>query len=412
MQDYSSHTKPVQIRGLRPEERANARKRAREQIIAARLGERPRREQFERDAQREFPAWLMTFSTVMLVIVLLAAAGMSSYRVARAGYLAFYADVHSGFLATVAAVSTALLAEFTIITATMVGQILLGKSRLRALLAIPITFGVLITVLGNAYITRPQFGRLFANDVEAWWGALETLAPPAVNIITAWLLKYLALAAVAERRAADLSFRQALERWEQLSASPEEMEGWTGFWARSIRDEIIRVNARGRNAAEKRTYLQNLKPKEWEALIVAEMQADAMFDDLSVSSGRRTLRTLRTTSERPDIGHVGQAGRVGRPVQRPSVRTSDMSDGSDASYSVRTPSSYRTDTRTAVFQFLDANPDLALEGIRTIADMMTEVEGRAFAHSTIGPYVKEWREQHRAAQGNGHNLHSLGENNG
>lgn len=369
----------IDVRQLTEDQRIKARQKAREQIVA-RYGKMPVREDFLQHGYSEYPAWLVKLSALMLLIVLMAGAGMSSYRVGRAGYDNFSEAVNSKGLAVIAGISTALLAEFTIITSTMVGQILLKDKKLRRLLIIPISLGVLVTITGNAYITLPHLKNVALTDVRAVWAILETIAPPVVNIVAAWLLKHLALASIADRRASELAYLGALDQWRQATSDPESMSGWIEAYGRALRDAIIRANARGRKAAEKRAALQGLSRESWIELVSRELEADRWFSDLAdpdkirTNSGRRTRRT--------------------RPTSRTAVQPY-MPDTFDQPYSrtsraSRTP--YTSDTQEIVYKFLSDNPDLVHAPIRRLAELM----GRP--HSTISPYVKAYRDNGNNAE--------------
>lgn len=291
----------IQIYRLNDEHRLTAKNTAR-QIVIAQYGDEPTLEQFQRPLPMlpdrddyenrtvsEYPAWLTKVISVFMVIVFIAAALPSLFRLYRVGYDYFYAGIQNGWQAQITGISTFLLAEFLIILSTVGMRVLFKSKAARAFFIIPILMGLAMALVGNWTITQP-------HDAMSW---LETIVPPAAVLFTAMIGEQLILHSVKTRYANERAYQQdrrsveserreqqqtekqtyrhALTTWLNATKEPENSEFWLSAYANALREQIVQVNDSGRGKTERMEYLSNLNRDGWVALIRQEIQAEQWF---------------------------------------------------------------------------------------------------------------------------------------
>jgi hypothetical protein len=299
----------TQIYRLNDEQRLTAKNEAR-QIVIAQYGNEPTLEQFQRplpllpDRENyegrtvsEYPAWLTKVISTFMVIVFIAAALPSLFRLYRVGYDYFYAGIESGWQATVVGVSTFLLAEFLIVLSTVAMRVLFKSTLARAMFILPIGLGLAMAFVGNWTITQP-------HDAMSW---LETVVPPIAVLFTAMIGEQLTLHSIKSRYANERAYQQdrraieserreqqqaekqayrhAVTIWHNATNSPENSEFWLSAYANALREQIVRANDSGRGRTERMEYLSNLSRDEWISLIRQEIQAEQWFRESHLQQG-------------------------------------------------------------------------------------------------------------------------------
>ncbi|MEM9954364.1 MAG: hypothetical protein AAF846_22325 [Chloroflexota bacterium] len=293
----------VQIYRLTDEQRIDAKNEARK-VVIAQYGDEPTLEQFQRplpmlpnreDYQNrtvsDYPAWLTKAIGTFMVIVFIAAALPSLFRLFRVGYDYYYMGIQSNWQATVVGVSTFLLAEFLIVLSTVAMRVLFKSKLARAFFLIPIALGMAMAFVGNWTITQP-------HDTMAW---LETIVPPIAVLFTAFIGEQMILHSIKtryanerayqqDRRALEserreqsnsekLAYREALANWHDATKAPEQSDYWVSAYANAIRNKIMEANNSGTGKTKRMEYLDTLSRQEWIALVRQEIEAEQWFKE-------------------------------------------------------------------------------------------------------------------------------------
>lgn len=257
-----------QFKSLRLEDRQRAHDRAVKAVHKA-IGNAPQRKHYERNATSKYPPLLMGLITFLCVVILLFAFVPSAIRV---HYIAFntFPDAMGIASQSAAAVSMVTLAEVGVILMLLAVAILNAGNRVRGLLYGGAVACTVVAIAGNVEASGGWAG-LAAK--EGLFPYLETLVPPALVLLTSYVLKEQGLNAIASRRTAHLKFEGAMAEYEQRIAAPaEEHPRWQEFYINAIREQLMRVNARNRDA------LKALSDAEWYELVKRELDAANWYD--------------------------------------------------------------------------------------------------------------------------------------
>lgn len=254
-----------ELRILTDEERIEAQQRARDVVTLA-GGEQPTRQQFEHTQVSEYPAWFTRIIAGLMIVVGLASAMPSLFRLYTAGSSYFLHGIDNQFLASIVGVSTFLLAEFLIVLSTISARVYF-EGRARLIFVIPILLGLSMALVGNWVIAQP-------SDLFGW---LETLAPPIAVLFLALIGERLVLDAIESRHANERAYTQALAEWQRATANPEQSPRWESAYVNALRQQIITANSRGAGATARRELLTKLSRADWVKLIQREMDAENWF---------------------------------------------------------------------------------------------------------------------------------------
>ena len=303
----------VLIYRLTDEQRLTAKNEARK-VVVAQYGAEPNLEQFQRPLPllpnredyenrtvSEYPQWLTNVISTFMVIVFVAAALPSLFRLYRVGYDYFYEGIANDMQAMVVGVSTFLLAEFLIVLSTVAMRVLFKSNGARAVFIIPIGFGLAMAFVGNWTITQP-------HDAMSW---LETIVPPIAVLFTAMIGEQLTLHSIKtryanerayqqDRRAIEserreqqqtekLAYQDSLIAWHNATKEPEKSEYWLSVYANALRNQITIANDSGRGKTERMAYLGNLSRDEWITLIRQEIQAEQWFDESHLETPKQAI---------------------------------------------------------------------------------------------------------------------------
>lgn len=286
--------------GLSEDQRIDAKERARALIIR-RAGDKPQPEQFRRAALprpdraqyadthiSRYPAWLTKAVGGVMLLVFVAAAMPSLFRLFTAGRDYFAHGINDPVQAAIVGLSTFLLAEFLIVLSTISARVYFtGRSRL--LFAAPVAMGLAVALVGNWTITQP-------GDIFGW---LETIVPPVSVVFIALVLEKLILdsiharhanekayqaalndwkQATADQQAAEESaYHDAVRRWQDMTREPEQADDWTQVYATALREGLRAANARGRGMRERVEVMQSLNGRDWSRLVRREMDQDRWY---------------------------------------------------------------------------------------------------------------------------------------
>lgn len=256
-----------ELRPLTDDERLNAVQSARDYIIKS-YGDKPRRQQFLDVTVSQYPAWFTRLVAAFMLVVFIAAAMPSLFRLYSAGYTYFLHGIDNQLLASIVGVSTFLLAEFLIILSTISAR-LYFDGRSRYIFVIPITLGLAMALVGNWVIAQPY-------DLFGW---LETLAPPVAVLFLALIGERIVLDEIRSRHANERAYQEALKEWQQTAADPEQSPRWRAAYANALKSAIYDANRSGAGSTARKELMNGLRSGEWRALVVREMRADSWFDD-------------------------------------------------------------------------------------------------------------------------------------
>lgn len=298
---------------LTDEQRIDAKNEARK-IVIAQYGDEPTLEYFQRplpllpdrdDYQdrtvSEYPGWLTKVIGFFMVVVFVAAALPSLFRLYRVGYDYYYMGIENNWQATIVGVSTFLLAEFLIVMSTIAMRVFFKSTIARATFLIPIGMGLAMAFVGNWTITQPY-------DAMSW---LETIVPPIAVLFTAFIGEQMVLhniktryanerAYQQDRRAIEnerreqqqsekLAYQEAVALWHDATKAPEQSDYWLSAYANAIRTKIVETNDSGRGKTERMEYLSNLSRQEWIALVRQEIEAEQWFKEKHLGESKQAI---------------------------------------------------------------------------------------------------------------------------
>ncbi len=259
------------LRPLTDAERLAAREVARKNAVKGH-GRAPRFEDYERIQVSDFPAYISWVVSILLLVVLFAAANVSVFRVFTAARNHFLETMpgEEG-QAQIVGAAMFLLAEFTVVTCIVAQRTLFQNNRtVRISLWIPVSLGVLVAFVGNWTIARPY----------NLWGLLETVVPPIAVLFMSLILEELFLRSIYHKHKATVAYETALAKWQQETADPEQLPRFNRSYMEALKDAIRQVNLTGRGASERRELIQSMTPEEWVWPVARELRAEEVFNSL------------------------------------------------------------------------------------------------------------------------------------
>jgi hypothetical protein len=306
----------IVIYQLNDEQRLDAKNAAR-RVVVATYGTEPTLENFQRllpqlpdraDYENrtiaEYPAWLVQLIGGLMIVVFIAAAMPSMFRLFSVGRDYYMEGIAVGWQGAVVGFSTFLLAEFLIVLSTVAMRVLFKSLLARSMFIIPILLGLSMAFVGNWTITQP-------HDAMGW---LETIAPPMAVLFTAIIGEQITLHSIrkrymnertfqqdyrdveAERRqqqqAEKEAYRSALGQWQEITNNPEQSELWLSAYANQLKAQIVQANDAGRGRTERMEYLNNLERPQWIALIRREIDSEQWFSERHLQSNHQPEHDL------------------------------------------------------------------------------------------------------------------------
>jgi len=260
-----------ELRPLTDEERLEAADRAKAVVLKAN-GDKPKREQFLDTAISRYPTWFSRIVAVFMVIVFVAAAMPSLFRLYTAGSEYFRHGIDNAFLGSIVGISTFLLAEFLIILSTISARVYF-EGRARLVFVIPICLGLAVALVGNWVVAQP-------TDIFGW---LETLSPPFAVLFLAIIGERLVLDAIESRHANERAYQVALVEWQASNHEPEQSPRWRSAYANALKAMIRDVNGKDRGATARQQLMGTLTASDWRVLVLREMRAESWFEDVTVA---------------------------------------------------------------------------------------------------------------------------------
>lgn len=277
------------------------------------IGNAPKREDFANAYASEYPRYVAWTITGAMLVVFVAAALPSLFRLFTAGRDYFMQGIANDLQGSLAGASTFLLAEFMVIASMIAMQVLFKQDdNWRRLLYIPVAFGTALAFVGNWTITQPQ-------DVFAW---LETLAPPVAVLSMSFLGEHLILKSIATRKANEDKYQVALADYNLQTAHLEQHERWPSFYANAIIDQLRKANGRSKAVREAwaavtvairlQLYMRELAADSW--YLEASAEHDAAQAMLQIQQQeyeqQKQERLARLQAKALQAGSMGKGGGV------------------------------------------------------------------------------------------------------
>jgi hypothetical protein len=256
-----------QIRALTDEERLSAREAARRVIVRA-AGQQPTRSQFASAGVSRFPPWFTRVIALLMLVVFIAAALPSLFRLFSAGRDYFLHGIEDTWQAAAVGVSTFLLAEFLVILSALAARVYF-TGRGRYVFVLPVAGGLALALVGNWTITQPA-------DLFGW---LETVIPPGAVLVLALIGEKLVLDSIQARHAGEVAYQQALTAWQAATADPERSPRWVHAYANALKAALTEAAGRGTGATARRALLETLTVDDWRALVKREIAADEWYHE-------------------------------------------------------------------------------------------------------------------------------------
>jgi len=270
-----THTNISALYSLTEADRLEARDIARQNVIR-RAGHKPERRQFEHHAASQYPRYVVTLVTLIMLALLVAAFVPSAMRLYRIASDTFGHAINSGGAKQAAGLAFILLAESGQIGFTLAAGVLaIERVSERRLLYSAAIISTLIALVGNVELA---LGASWWHVVVQPFATLEAIAPPVLVIIAATVLKHLMLESVRQRHANERAYQQALADWQAATADPEASPHWRSAYTNALRQKLVEVNSRGRGKSERQAIMQHMTLADWRALVMRELQADNWFD--------------------------------------------------------------------------------------------------------------------------------------
>jgi hypothetical protein len=122
----------------------------------------------------------------------------------------------------------------------------------------------ILSLVGNIQISLPGH----TDSPFAW---LESIAPPALVLSTAYVLKEQVLESIERRHANERAFQAALTDWRAATANPQENPQWSQFYANALRDALRKANNR------RQETLSQMTQDDWCMAVYREIQADLWY---------------------------------------------------------------------------------------------------------------------------------------
>lgn len=328
---------------LSEEDRQAAYAQARE-LLLTRV-QRPERDQYRSAGVSEYPLWLVLTVAVMLIIILLAGAQVSFYRVYRAGYELYLETIPNPSQASRAGYATFLLSEFPVIVGFMAGRIYF-RGRERWLMAIPVVFGLLVAFTANWVIIQPH----------TFWSWLDTVSPPVAVLSVSLILERVILQALRDRAENERAYNAALSAWQTAVREPERHPAFVGILANVLWDAW----KKGKSAK----VIGQMPIADRRFIVRREMQAEQWFTE---DTFQETVET-HETAETPET-----------PRNKPETPRGTVPQG---------------EPRETVKRFLETTPGANTMSLRQIED------ATGVSYSTVRRVLQEVGTV--SSNGNGH----------
>lgn len=279
------------IQPLTAMQRERAREQARKALLR-KVGRAPEPKQFMQQQFAKHPAWMQATIAGLCILVLTFAFATSATRLYAAGHHAFATSIEQDAMgAIVAGLATIFIAEFGQLVFSLAYATFNETRMQRFALFVGIAVSTLIAFAGNVTVMQPAYD-------FAW---IETLAPPALVVLTAYVLKEQWLHSIEARHAGKVAFEQAMQRWQDATASIEDHAHWQATYIHALQDALRTHRRKDTDALQPQQLLQ-LAWREYQAddvvLQIQQMQQVMQAPAASVHVAPAHKPVLQSASER------------------------------------------------------------------------------------------------------------------
>lgn len=272
------------IQPLTAVQRERAREQARKALLR-KIGHAPEPKQFMHQQFAKHPAWMQAIIAGLCILVLVWAFATSATRLYAAGHHAFATSIEQDATgAIIAGLATIFIAEFGQLVFSLAYATFNETWMQRIALLVGIILTTLIAFAGNVTVMQPAYD-------FAW---IETLAPPALVVMTAYVLKEQMLKSIETRHAARIAFDQAMQHWQDATASIEDHASWQATYIHALQDAL---------RTHRRKDTDALAPPQLLQLAWREYQADDVM---------LQIQQLQQAMQPPAAMHI-------EPVQAPAL---------------------------------------------------------------------------------------------
>lgn len=279
---------------LDTKQRAQAKAEAREAIKADYTA--PRREDYQNVSISEYPQWLTRGMLAMMLVLLIATATPSFFRMFYAGRTYFLHGINDSIQAAFVGFAIFIMAETMLIGASIAREVLFKGDNLKRniLLAIMI-LAFALAIVGNWTVAQPYDA----------FGLLETVTPSFATIAITMVLEGLALSNLRERITNERAYQTALAEYRANTDNPESNENWVQVYSAYLKTAIEAVNRTGKGASERARLLGELTLTDWSYLIQREFMLDKRrFDSVELQEGD-VKGNIRISNTRALVGGGG-----------------------------------------------------------------------------------------------------------
>lgn len=257
---------------LTDEQRIEAQQQA-IQTVQKLNGTTPSRDAFANLTISHYPAWFTRMVSLLLIVVLIAAAFPSFFRLFTAGRDYYLHSIIDDTQAGIVGFATFLLAECLVAISTLAMRVYYTGAE-RRFFVIPIAMGLIMAYVGNWTVVQP-------HDVFSW---LETLVPPSAVLFVTLIGERLTLDAITTRHANEQAYQSAYAAWQQAQQDATKHPRYKSLLANVLRDFLREANAKGTGSTARKELMATLPTDAWRALVARELAADSWYQDVDLSA--------------------------------------------------------------------------------------------------------------------------------
>jgi len=212
----------------------------------------------------EYPAGVRRLVTTLMVVVFIAAALPSLFRLYDAGRIAHLDMTNNIMQARIVGLSTFVLAEFLIITSTLALSIYAKRGWQKGLFLVAIVMGLLVAFVGNWTQVQP-------DSLFKW---LETIAPPLTVVVMSFVGERLVMDGVKKSHEDERAFQEALAQHQQAVRNIEQHKRWFVTYGRALMAAIRQANTSesGQRKADK--VLASMTRRDWRVVVNRELATE------------------------------------------------------------------------------------------------------------------------------------------
>jgi len=285
---------------LSESDRLEARAQTRDNLLKG-MGGEPQWQQYKRAVVQEFPGWLQLIVAGLATLALAAAFYISAMNLNTIG-IDTVSKTHDKGVAT-AGIAVVLLAESAQVIFSLALAVIAKSRSSRGILFSGMAAATAIALTGNIQLASP--------DTAFDW--LLAILPPMIVLGVAYILKEQILNTVRTRHANRLAFQDAQDKWDQTHQHPEEHPGWRVAYATALKEQLMKVNGRGRGRAEREQAMSQMGRSEWSTLVHQELTNDQWYIDpafpapsagmVDVAASLKKSEALVVESGEPFLAH-------------------------------------------------------------------------------------------------------------